>query len=539
MPLKRKADHAAYMRRWRAKRAGRPPGPPRPKRPQRPRKPISTAETDAAWIERFLRLRVLPWERQFLEGAFQPDIDLGLLSTARGAGKSCFAAALGCLHFVGPRARDGVDIVCMGSSLQTARTMFNDAVRLLGARESTRFRVTDNTQTALIVEKDTGRRLRCAAANLNLLGQRVVVLGDEVATWPTGIQSRVISAISSGLGKPDAARRAILIGTRGDGRSAWDQLLTRPEQPGIYRQIHSSKVTGKAVDVFDESLWKQACPSLTEPEWASLRAVLLREASRADSDEVERRVFLHYRLNLAITIRNQEPVLSVADWARCERSADDLPPMSGPCCWGVDLAENAAQSAVAGFFPETGRLEVISAFPRRPNLRTRSKRDSFDYFELYQRGELLLMGNRTVPVADLFAEALERWGEPAVIGCDFFRKGRLQEALEGGGMDPVVTFRRMGWGDGSEDLGDFRRAALEGKFQTPISKMLRGALADAVTVADHAGSEKPGKNSENGRRLRARDDSLAACILAVAVGLRMELTPPEPSRMVIAGGANW
>ena len=56
---------------------------------------------------------------------------------------------------------------------------------------------------------------------------------------------------------------------------------------------------------------------------------------------------------------------------------------------------------------------------------------------------------------------------------------------------------------------------------TPVkSLLLRSSMAEARTVSDPSGNAKLSKGSEGGRRERARDDSVAASILAVSVGQR-------------------
>ena len=57
-------------------------------------------------------------------------------------------------------------------------------------------------------------------------------------------------------------------------------------------------------------------------------------------------------------------LLDVGVWADCERLDA---PRAGECVWGVDLGGSAAQSAVAAYWPETGRLEALAAFPCEPS----------------------------------------------------------------------------------------------------------------------------------------------------------------------------
>ena len=49
-------------------------------------------------------------------------------------------------------------------------------------------------------------------------------------------------------------------------------------------------------------------------------------------------------------------------------------------------------------------------------------------------------------------------------------------------------------------------------------------------MVDPAGSAKLAKNSEAGRRVRARDDAAASAILAVATGSRMAARPTPRRR---------
>ena len=87
------------------------------------------------------------------------------------------------------------------------------------------------------------------------------------------------------------------------------------------------------------------------------------------------------------------------------------------------------------------------------------------------------------------------------------------------GNIPII-FRGMGWKDGAEDVRSFRRAALEGRLAFPPCTLIRSSFAEARTLSDPAGNEKLAKRSEAGRRRNAKDDAVAACILAVAFGYR-------------------
>ena len=57
------------------------------------------------------------------------------------------------------------------------------------------------------------------------------------------------------------------------------------------------------------------------------------------------------------------------------------------------------------------------------------------------------------------------------------------------------------------------------------SLILTSAMSEARCIMDAAGNAKLAKGSEGGRRTRARDDAVAAAILAVATGTRRASRP--------------
>ena len=60
--------------------------------------------------------------------------------------------------------------------------------------------------------------------------------------------------------------------------------------------------------------------------------------------------------------------------------------------WGVDLGTSAAMSAVSAYWPATGRSETLAAFPDKPDLLERGKKDGVG--DLYQRMETVVSWSR-------------------------------------------------------------------------------------------------------------------------------------------------
>ena len=196
--------------------------------------------------------------------------------------------------------------------------------------------------------------------------------------------------------------------------------------------------------------------------------------------------------------------------------------------WGVDLGTSAAQSAIAAYWPESGRLECFAAFPCEPSLAERGLRDGVGnlYSECHKSGDLLQLGQRATDVAALLDEALNRYGKPSLVVADRWREAELRDALDAAGV-PIASLilRGMGFKDGAEDVRAFRRGMADGKVTPLPSLLLRSAMSEARTVSDPAGNSKLSKGSQGGRRLRARDDAAAAAILAVSAGVSRSSEP--------------
>ena len=130
-------------------------------------------------------------------------------------------------------------------------------------------------------------------------------------------------------------------------------------------------------------------------------------------------------------------------------------------------------SAVAAYWPLTGLLMGLCAFPGDPDLRTRGDADGVGslYQQMAERGELLTTPGRTVKfdVGELLHAALTAFGAPNAVVCDRWRLNELKDGLQASGIPPaIIVPRGMGWQDGSEDVRGFQRAVKERRIKTPV-----------------------------------------------------------------------
>ena len=462
------------------------------------------------------RFTLLPWQRRFVRGALSPGVHEAALTCGRGAGKSTLTAALASAALDGPIAEPESEILVVAASLSQAAIVLRHVRRFrLEEIRAKRLRVYTGERRQGVINPSNGVRLELRGANPATLHGAApsLIIADEIAQWPIGRLPAMLAALSTSLGKIPGSR-LLAIGTRPASSGHPFEAMLRDAD---YAQTHAARPGDPP---FQRRTWERACPSLRHPGFAPLLAKIRSEARKAKRDPAALASFRALRLNQGVSDTLEALLVSAERWAAVEGEAE----ASGPCIWGVDLGSTAAQSAVAGYWPETGRLDVLAAFPAVPSLAERGLRDGVGglYAECARRGELLTTAGHAVAVPVLLREALVRFGRPVAVASDRWREGELRDALDMAAIPPgALSLRGMGYRDGGEDVRHFRRAVGEGRVVPVVSLLLRAAMAEARTVSDAAGNSKLAKAKEGQRRERARDDAAAAAILAVAEGVRL------------------
>ena len=478
--------------------------------------------------------KLLRWQERFLRGAFAQDDDAGV-SLGRGGGKTTFTAGLACAALDGPLVEPMAESVIVAATFEQGLICFRHVLAFLAPRierDPKRWRVQDSVNRAMLTDRKTGAMLRVVGskpASLHGLAPKLLIL-DEVAQWaPTTIDA-ALAALETSRGKIPGSK-ALWLGTR---PSTPEHPFEKALQGGLgYAQVHAARDRDAP---FRRATWKRANPGLDH--LPDLEAVIRREADRARRDPAMLAAFQALRLNMGTADTIEAVLLDAATWQGIESNTATP---RGPYVLGVDLGQNAAQSAVAAYWPESGLLDSFAVFPELPSLAERGLADGVGalYQRMAQRGELLQAGQRVSDAGALLGEALQRWGRPACIVADRWREAELREKLDAVGFpQAALRLRGMGYLDGADDVRRFRAAALDGQVSPRPSVLLRAAMSGARLTTDAAGNAKLAKGGE-GRKARARDDAVAAAILAVAEGCRnAPRASTGPSlRLSIVGGA--
>ena len=412
---------------------------------------------------------------------------------ARGNDKTALLSGIATATLDGPLMVPRGETVIVASSFEQARIAFEHVLAFMGDKldDKRRWKVWDTAQQARIEDRVTGTRVRCIGSDPRRAHglAPVLVLSDEPAQHPETTGEKMVAALRTAAGKQPHSR-FVALGTRPADAEHWFAKMLAGGAD--YAQSHAARADDPP---FRKRTWAKANPSLAA--MPDLLDAIRNEAKQARLDPALLASFAALRLNLGTADTEVSVLLDAGLWTSIEGEST----RAGPCVWGVDLGTSAAQSAVAGFWPETGRLECLAAFPNEPSLAERGLRDGVGglYAECARRGELLTLGARAVDVAMLLQAALERLGRPSRVVADKVARGG-------------ATGRTGGrWSAASGILGArhgiFRRRGGRAGVPQGVCRWSCGSGAVAVAALGDGGSAhrfRPGGQLETGEGIARR-----------------------------------
>lgn len=471
-----------------------------------------------------------PFQSQFIAGALADTTANAVLSIGRGNGKSAITAGLALGGLIGiwdrqPRR----EIVAAARTRDQGRIIW-DFVAGFAASLPLEYqkRLIYRRAPRLEIEYEGdggGHILRVIAADGKsaLGGAPTMAILDERGHWALDRGDELEHALLSGLGKRGG--RAFLISTSAsDDAHPFSRWIDDPA-PGSYIQEHRPAPGLPADD--RESLLAANPGSVhgigSTLDWLDAQAK--RAIARGGSSLTSFRL---YNRNERVSGESRDQLITLDELFDCE--TESLPPRSGGVVIGIDLGGSASMTAAAFYWPETGRLECFGTFPAMPSLLDRGQADGVAgrYVEMHERGELSVLGERTVPVAPWLGEVMRHVEGQNVIALtmDRYKQAELSEAIARAGIRAPCVWRGQGFKDGGEDCERFRRAVFDGQVRLKPSKLMRSAFADAVCLRDPSNNLKLAKARSTGRI-----DAAAASVLAVAQGARIAAQPKAKARM--------
>lgn len=457
-------------------------------------------------------VRLRPWQRRFLRRALSPDVSESVLTLARANGKTSLAAMVACAFLAGPLRESGSHLLILSPTLRQSMLLQAHILRFLdmhATHDKRRWGVNRSQGFSWIEHKRSGTKLQllpCKAESVHGFAPAWTCF-DECAQIRPQVFAEVMQITRTSSGKTGTSRIWYL-GTRSpDPMHPFAAL----EKEADYVQLHYC--TDGQYRRYGPTL-RAAAPANPSMKYApALRAAIQREARLARQDTEAERGFRQLRLNQPVALGAEAFVLDSDTWIRAELDSVEICPGG---VFGLDLGGTHAMSALACVCRSTGHLDALAAMPGATDLEAHGRKTRAPLLAMHGDGDLLRLGNHTVPVDELLGAAVRRWGRPSVVVSDRFKQAETKDALDRSGLDCPVVFRGQGAKDGGEDLRLFRRAILEGVVRPRKSLMLRHAIAGARTVSDRSGNVKLAKGTEGGRKSTHLDDAIAAAILGAA-----------------------
>lgn len=471
-----------------------------------------------------------PFQRKFIEGAMAADTANAILSIGRGNGKSAITAGLALGGLVGVWDRQPRrEIIAAARTRDQGRIIWDFVAGFAASLPlELQKRMIYRRAPRLEIEFDGdggGHVLRVIAADGKsaLGGAPTMAILDERGHWALDRGDELEHALLSGLGKRGG--RAFLISTSAsDDTHPFSRWIDDPA-PGSYIQEHRPAPGLPADDLDSLLIANPGAPHGIGGSLDWLEGQAKRAIARGGNSLTSFRL---YNRNERVSGESRDLLITLDEWLNCE--ATELPPRQGGVVIGIDLGGSASMTAAAFYWPETGRLECLGTFPSMPSLLDRGQSDGVAgrYVEMQDRGELTVLGEKTVPVAAWLAEVMRHVDGQNVIAVtmDRYKQAELSEALNRAGVRAPYVWRGQGFLNGGEDCERFRRAAFDGLVKARPSLLLRSAFADAVCLRDPSNNLKLAKARSNGRI-----DAAAASVLAVAQGARVAAQPKAKAKM--------
>ena len=286
----------------------------------------------------------------------------------RGNGKTTLLAGVAVCALLGPLRVLRGETVLVASSFEQARIAFEHIqafmLPVLTGEKASDWRVWDTAQQARIEHRPSMVRVRCIGSDPRRAHglAPVLVLADEPAQWPTNTGEAMVAALRTAAGKQPFSR-FVALGTKPADEMHWFSKMLAGGAD--YAQTHAARPEDPR---WRKRTWAKANPSLSH--MPDLETTIRKEVAQAKMDPALLASFEALRLNLGTADTEQSHLLDASLWREIEGAA----PATGEPVWGIDLGTSAAQSAVVAYWPETGRLEGLAAFPCEPGLAERGLR---------------------------------------------------------------------------------------------------------------------------------------------------------------------
>lgn len=480
------------------------------------------------------KIRLLPFQREFLAGVLDGDQMECALSIPRRNGKSTLLTVLLASGLIGPLNRKNWRATVASESGPKAvevRRILLKVLEASGLADKVRVR---QTPAPGCLEGMDGSEVSFLATTKST-GQAIgpdIALVDEAGGLEEKHEDLWAGMLTSISSQPSA--KFVAIGTQRDGPLFAD--LLRAED--VFKIVFEANDQD---DIQDEKVWRRCNPAMESApgkgDGFKSYDYLRRRARRCIGSATWTRRFKMNDLNVAGLSAKADAIVAADVWARnCVVQPADLPPLVPPLYIGIDLGLASSMCCFVIYSAVSGRLIVRGAFPGDPCLADRAKADAAGdaYERMLAEGSLRIYdGEKVTPIGVFLKDCIGDLGEDAKhvarVGLDAFRMKEAEAVFKRSGLAHLfhkVTKRWIGRtarADSTRDIGALQKAVLQSDIKIDRCWMLESAFRASKVVHDDQGNAHLNKRRANGR-------IDAAQATTIAIGLADEFKDVDIAR---------
>jgi phage terminase large subunit-like protein len=489
-------------------------------------------------------MELLDEQKDFIRemyGNLKPDglrlRNLGVLSVAKGNGKTGMIAGLVLCHLVGPEAEDRGEVYSAAIDREQAAIIFRECVAIIEDVPWMRARI--NIQRyRKILEVISGKGKGSTYEALSADARRAHGLAPSLFIYDELAQAKtreLLDNLINGLGKRKEALGLVISTQARDDTHALSQLIDN----GLTGMDDSTYVRLLAApedaDIFSEKVWKEVNPALGK--YLSLEE-LRSAARRAQLIPSFEASFRNLRLNQRVDSKAEDRLITADVWKLGAKPIRDLAKLRKHVSFAaLDLASKNDLAALVLFVPDAEvdpSYDIIPFFwTPEGSMARRSLKEQELFKEWIRRGYLTSVPGPTIPFRfiakklieierkyNLTSLAYDRWrmDEFKVVlseeDPDFELVRDAKDNIVGGRVE-LVPF-----GQGFVDMGPavdwFVELALMERLRHANHPVLTASISGAILVSDPAGNKKIEKAKSMGRG-PVRVDGAVASVMAAGI----------------------
>ena len=482
-------------------------------------------------------VKLLPWQKRFLREIWGDHYDVApkqraLLTMGKKNGKTAFMAWIMLAYIVGPEQRPGALLLSgAGASRDQASILYDEMKYAIMASPEMSEMVREKTlnlydRDVKITREDKIIRYN-ALSTYGRSAQGMLPLFWVLDEYAQAMNTEVFDALDRGQG---TAHQGVGIVT-----STYSTLPGNPFSDLVER-IQQTKAIGKGKEWV--TFLFRSDPEKSDFSWGNIRAAnpsigyhlsrssVEREVEEAQASPAKLQQYRAYRLN-----RSTGDVAQLVDLLAWQRAAasfswDDV--AGERCRLGLDLSCTTDLSALAAWFPDSGRL-LCHAWIPASNLDERIKTDRLDYDVWARDGWLSLCWDndgKTVHYPDILEFICEIGKRNLIEELRYDRWG-FSVLKEQARILDIDLPNPIAVGQGTKTytpaINEFERLLLSGKIAHNDNPVLNSSVASTGVQTDPRATDPPRKPVKLNERCRI--DCFVATLMAVA-----SLEPEEQKR---------